>query len=103
MFASVTVIQLKIDEIDEAINIYKECVIPARKSEPGYVAPGGYILVDRETGKAIAITFWADMEEHIAYRASGQDAYFMEQIKKFQDHMVSVLPGGGRYEVCTEG
>ena len=103
MFASVTVIQFKKGEVDEAINIYNECVIPARKAEPGYVSPGGYLLIDRKTGKGIAITFWRDEEEHIAYRASGQDAYFMEQIKKFQDHMVSVLPGGGRYEVCTQG
>ncbi|MFC1978605.1 hypothetical protein ACFLVP_01305 [Chloroflexota bacterium] len=110
MIAVVDALQLKIDEVDEAIDAYKEFVIPARKSEPGYVAPGGYILVDRETGKAIAVTFWdRTIDEHKALRSSGKDEHYKEHLKKFQDHLIESTPSAkrsvflGYYEVCTQG
>ena len=109
MIAVVDAIQLKIDEIDEAIEAYKEFVIPARKSEPSYVLPGGYLLLDRKTGKGIAITFWdRTLEEHIAYRG-GREVNYKEQLQKFQDHMIDSTPSAkrsvflGHYEVCTQG
>lgn len=40
MFARQTIIQVKIDRIDEASKLFEESVIPMFKSQPGY--QGGF-------------------------------------------------------------
>ena len=37
MFARLTIVQIKEDKVDEAINIYKDNVVPAAKSQKGYI------------------------------------------------------------------
>ncbi|MFC1978594.1 hypothetical protein ACFLVP_01250 [Chloroflexota bacterium] len=108
MIAIVNAIELEVDEIDEAIEVYNDFVIPARKSDPAYA--GGHLLMDRKTGKGIAIVFWnRTLEEHEAYRGSGQDSDYKEAVQKFQTHMTQQhLPHKssktlGHFEVCTQG
>ncbi|MFC1978607.1 hypothetical protein ACFLVP_01315 [Chloroflexota bacterium] len=98
MFARVTAFQLKIDEVDEAVNVYKEELIPARQEGEG--VSGGYLLVDRKTGKAIAVTLWDRAEYNTASETS---RYYAKPLDKFKSHFESRPVDLGLYEVCTQG
>jgi len=80
MFARVTRIQVKSDKIDEAIKIYADRVTPARKAQKG--SRKAYLLIDRKTGKGMAITLWDSEEVAIANEQSG---YYQEQLDKFKN------------------
>ena len=36
MFARLTIVQVKIDKLDETIKLYEDSVVPASKSQKGY-------------------------------------------------------------------
>jgi hypothetical protein len=55
MFARLTIVQIKVDKIDEAIKIYGDNVVPAAKSQKGY--KGIQMLTDRKTGKGLSISW----------------------------------------------
>jgi len=69
VFARLTIVQVKIDKLDETRKIFEENVIPAAKSQKGY--RGGYLLTDRKTGKGVSITLWDSEEDAIANEQSG--------------------------------
>jgi len=79
MFARVTITQTKVDKTDEAVKVSKESVLPAAKSQKGFV--GAQLLTDI-AGKGIFITFWDTEEDAIANEKSG---YYQEQLAKFKD------------------
>ena len=79
-FARVTLLQLKADRMDESINLYKESVVSAAKSQKGY--RGIYLLNDFKTGKGISISLWECEDDAIANKQSG---YYHEQVDKFKD------------------
>jgi heme-degrading monooxygenase HmoA len=56
MFARVSTIEGKADRIDDGIKDYREHVVPEVKKMTGF--KGGYLLVDRKTGKTLSITLW---------------------------------------------
>jgi heme-degrading monooxygenase HmoA len=59
MFARVTTIRGsadRMDEMDEAIRNYQAQAVPTVQSQSGF--KGTYLLVDRQSGKALAITLW---------------------------------------------
>lgn len=78
MFARLTSFDLKVERIDEAINIYKKSVVPAAKMQKGFL--GAYLLSDRQTGKGISITFWKSEEDALA---NERNRYYQEQLVKF--------------------
>jgi len=78
MFARITVIQIKLDRIDEAIQLYKKSVIPEAKKQKGY--RGDVLLMDRKTGKGNSITFWKSEKDAIA---NEENLYYQEQVVKF--------------------
>ena len=80
MFARLTIIQVKIDRIDEASKCFEESVVPMFKSQKGY--QGGYFLGDRKTGKSICISLW-DREEDVV--ANEQSRSYQEQLVKFME------------------
>ena len=96
MFARLTIVQVKIDKIDETIKIYEESVIPAAKSQKGHV--GAYLLINRETGKGVSITVWDSEEDAIANEQSG---YYQEQVAKFKDAFTAPPVREG-YEVAIK-
>ena len=96
MFARVSIIQVKSDQIDEAIKIYAESVTPARKAQKG--SHGAYLFTDRKTGKGMAITLWDSEEDAIANEQSG---YYQEQISKFKD-VFAAPPVREGYEVSFQ-
>ncbi|MFC1978555.1 hypothetical protein ACFLVP_01035 [Chloroflexota bacterium] len=105
MHASVTSFQIKNDQVDEAIKVYRDEVIPLRqtaKDSQGevYFPCGGYLLVDRNTGKGIAITLWPSREEV----TRGEKSHYYEEPKsKFKSYFASHHVDLGIYEVCTQG
>ena len=65
MFARVTVIEGPPDRVAEGVRYIQEQVVPVAKTQRGIKA--GYWLVDRGSGKGLAITLW---ESEGALRAS---------------------------------
>ena len=78
MFARLLVIQLKVEQIDEASMLFEESVIPLAKDKKGY--KGAYFLTDRNTGKCIIMTQWETEEDMLATEKS---RFFQEQLVKF--------------------
>jgi len=77
MFARQTIFHYKIHGLDNAIKIIKESIVPAAKSQKGY--HGFYFMIDRKTGKAVAIAIWDSEEDAIANEKSH---YYQEQLVK---------------------
>jgi heme-degrading monooxygenase HmoA len=78
--------------IEEAVERYRESVLPALREQQGY--EGGYVLVTPE-GKALALTFWDSEEAADAGLASG---FYDEQVRKFVTFF-QAPPGRETYEV----
>ena len=79
MFARLTIVQTKADKMDEAVKVTKESVLPAAKSQKGFV--GAHLLTE-PNGKGVFITIWDTEEDAIANEKSG---YYQEQLAKFKD------------------
>ena len=62
MYAGVVAVQVLPGRMDEAIQVYRDSVVPAARQQRGYRAH--YLLTDHESGKCISIGLWeteADM------------------------------------------
>ena len=77
MHARVILGKVKHGKQDEAINIYKENVVPSAKEQKGFVSMN--LLTDSDTNKFISITFWETENDMIASESSG---YLQEQLGK---------------------
>ena len=95
-FARLTITQSKIESFDEMVKLYSESVVPAAKSQNGYL--GILLLTDRTTGKAISIALWESEEDAIANEKSG---YYQEQVAKFKDYFTAPPVREG-YEVSIK-
>ena len=96
MFARLTIVQVKIDKMDETIKLFNDSVIPAAKSQKGF--RGGYLLTDSKTGKGISMVFWDSEEDAVANEQSG---YYQEQVGKFKD-VFTAPPVREGYEVSIQ-
>ena len=96
MFARLTIVQVKIDKLDETIKIYEDSVVSAAKSQKGF--QGAYLLTDRNTGKGISCTLWDSEEDAVANEQSG---YYQEQIGTFKD-VFTATPVQEGYEVSVQ-
>ena len=94
MHARVSTITGSPDQAEAGISDFKENVSPWIKENGGH---GGILLIDRETGKAIAITLWNDED---ALRRSEEAA--SEHRQRVTDEMQgSQAPTVERYEVAV--
>ncbi len=57
MFARVTTFQGSLDRIEEGLRLFQENVIPWLRDATGF--RGWLVLLDRERGRSLGITFWA--------------------------------------------
>ena len=96
MFARLTIVQVKIGNLDETVKIFKEGVIPAAKSQKGY--RGAYLLADHKTGKGIALTLWDNEKNAIANEQSG---YYQKQVDRFKGFFTAPPVREG-YEVSLQ-
>ena len=78
-FARLTITQSKVESYDEIVKLFKESVVPAAKSQKGYL--GILLFGDRKTGKGISIALWESEEDAIANEKSG---YYQAQVDKFK-------------------
>ncbi|MGD2294630.1 MAG: hypothetical protein PVF22_02185 [Candidatus Aminicenantes bacterium] len=97
MFARITEFQLKIEKIDKGIELYKRSVIPASKKQEGYRQT--YALIDRNSGKGAAITFWDSEQEAVA---SEKNLYYQQQLVKFLSFLEKPAYTRELYEVVIE-
>ncbi len=77
MHARVILGKVKLNKQDEAVNIYKENIVPAAKEQKGFKSMN--LLTDPGTNKFISITFWETESDMIAGESSG---YLQEQLNK---------------------
>lgn len=96
MFARVTVTQMKLDRLDEAITLFAESVIPAARTQRGF--KDMYLLTDRATGKGLAIGFWESEADADANEKSG---YYQEQLGKFRE-LFAAPPIREAYEISVQ-
>ena len=85
MYARVTTFHLRIDKREEAIDIYKNSIVPEAKQQKGF--RGASFLVNKNAGKFVSTTIWEDMESAVANQKTG---YYQRQIDKLLDLQVVV-------------
>ena len=70
MFARVVHVAGTPDDIERGITAYREQVLPYVRDVSGF--RGFTLLLDRNEGRALTITFWATQEHLLAYEAAGE-------------------------------
>jgi len=93
MHARVTKFEGSPDQLDAAIKLVKETIVPAAKKLQGF--KGGYWLVDRATGKGFSVTLF---ESEAALKASEDAA---AQLRS-QASSLTKITGVERYEVVAQ-
>ena len=78
MFCRVTHVQAPEGRVEEGLKLWYDNVLPITKARDGF--QGALSLVDRNTGKALSITFWEGEESMLA---STEAEYHKEAIKRF--------------------
>jgi heme-degrading monooxygenase HmoA len=77
MFARTTTMQLKIAFIDDALEVYKNSIVPAAQAQKGLVELNLYL--DRNSGKAMSVAIWETEEDA---KANEENHYYQEQLVK---------------------
>jgi heme-degrading monooxygenase HmoA len=80
--------------IDEAVELFRESVVPALHEQPGF--EGVYLLLSPE-GQALVLTFW-DSEEAAQAGIAGSRSFYSEQVEKFVT-LYKAPPGRELYDV----
>ena len=80
--------------VDDAVELFRESVLPALHEQPGY--EGVYVLLTPE-GQALVLTFWESEEEADA-GLEGSRSFYAEQVEKFVT-LYKAPPGRDHYEV----
>ena len=92
MHARLTTLSGSPDNADAGIANFRDNVVPYAKSD----GKGAILLIDRESGKAVAITFWENEE---AMRASDERANALRA--DAAEQMGAAQPTVERYEVAV--
>jgi hypothetical protein len=93
MYARVTTLKGTPEDADSGIDNFRANVAPFAREQ----GKGAILLVDRESGEAIAITLWEDEQ---ALRAS-EDAANALRASASAEMGASQTPTVGRYEVAV--
>ena len=78
MHGRIVNVEVAPDDLQEAIEIYRDSVMPAAQEQKGF--RGSLLFTDSNTGKAVSITIWDSEEDLMRGQSSG---YYQEQIAKF--------------------
>jgi len=73
MHARLVTSQFQLDKLEEALQLYRESILPEVRQLPGF--KGRMVLGDRSKGKVITLTLW---ESEADARASGEGSAFMQ-------------------------
>ncbi len=77
MFARVTTVYIRPELIDKTIKIFEDSIVPAAKKQEGFHSIQW--LIDRESGKAIAISIWKNEQDA---KANEENKYYQDQLLK---------------------
>ena len=94
MHARVTTISGSPDQAEQGIASFRDNTLPAIKEAGG---SGGVLLIDRESGEALAITLWPD---EAAMRASEERANELRRAAS-EELGAAGQPSVARYEVAV--
>ena len=97
MNARVTFVQIVPGKLDEAVDLYRDSVLPAARQQKGFKGLYLLTLTDRSAGKGISITLWETEADMIAGENSG---YYQQQLAKFKD-VFGAPPVREAYEVSV--
>lgn len=95
MFARMTLLPFKPENVDDAIRLFRTSVIPEAKKQKGF--RGSCFLINRAAGQARAVTFWRSEKDALANEAS---LFYQEQLVKFLSYF-SGDPIRDGYEVVV--
>ena len=97
MHARVITVQYQSGKMDEAMQLYRESILPETRQQSGF--KGAMALVDRSTGKGISITLW---QTEANAQASGESsAYLQAQLAKIAS-LFAAAPSIEMYEVAFQ-
>jgi len=94
MHARVTTISGSPEQAEQGIASFRDSVVPAIKEMGGH---GGILLIDRESGNALAMTLW---EDEAAMRASEERANELRRTAS-EEMGAAEQPSVARYEVAV--
>jgi quinol monooxygenase YgiN len=83
MYARVTILHGRGDQVDAAQHFWEHEVLPALRLQPGFCRL--LVVADRATGKSYALTLWASEEDE---QASMRADYIRELIARADDLLV---------------
>lgn len=99
MNARVVTAQFQPGKVEDAIQVFRESVLPFTRQQPG--VRDLLVLADRDTDRCVVVALWESEEAMIASETSG---YFQQQLAKFggilaapvlrQTYEVIVAPDG---------
>src|SRR5712691_10961869 len=97
MYARVITAQNQPGKVDEAVQIYRESLLPQARQQPGF--KGAMMLVDHTTGKGTSITLWQTQAD--AQTSGTGSAYLQAQIAKAAS-LLAAAPIVETYEVSIQ-
>jgi quinol monooxygenase YgiN len=97
MYARFTTVQMQPDKAQEATDLYANSVVPAARQQQGN--RGAWLVLDRATGKGVAISLWDTMADLEAGEANG---YYQQQVSQFGP-LMTAPPVREVYEVAVQG
>jgi heme-degrading monooxygenase HmoA len=97
MYARVTTTHMSPAKTDEAIQLWRDSVMPAAKRQKGFKS--ARLLVDRKTGKGLSVVMWETSADALATGESS--AYLKEQLAKFAS-LFTAPPAVEQFEVAVE-
>jgi len=95
MYARMLIIQVQLDKLDEAVQLFQESVVPFARQQSGFVSI--MLLTDPSNGQGVSVSIWESEADLKANEASG---YFQEQLARFSSLFV-VPPVRTIYEVSV--
>ena len=97
MYSRITEFQVKIEKIEQGIELYRKSVVPASKEQKGYVKTLG--MIDRLSGKGISLTIWQSEEDALA---SEKNLYYQKQLIKFLNFLEKPAYTRDFYEIVID-
>jgi heme-degrading monooxygenase HmoA len=96
MYARVTIVHIQPEKQTEAVEIYRESVVPAARQQPGF--NGAFLLTEPSSNKGYSITFWETEADMKAGETSG---YYQAQLAKIAS-LVAAPPVQEACEVSVQ-
>jgi hypothetical protein len=94
MVARVTHVKVKPEDVEEAVRLFDDSVVPAAEREEGFM---GALLLTRQDGRALVVDL-CDSVEHL--RANERSGFYQTQVAKFAGKFVD-RPAREFYEVAV--